>query len=131
MSSKPEQPAAGRINVHIPADLNAPPTPNFRHDPPTSRSRNRDIDFAQILPQVPKAHVKNRVIMTAYNAKLLLRALTEHMARFDGPAWWRSTCLRGRRWLTNYSDHHHPIQNLISEAHGKTGKHRRKNTPAS
>jgi hypothetical protein len=41
------------------------------------------IDFAQVLPQVPKARVRNRVIMTAHNAKLLLRALKEHMARFE------------------------------------------------
>jgi hypothetical protein len=80
MSSKPEQPAAGRINVHIPADLK----PTYANFAMITHSHSEIvIDFAQILPQVPKAHVRNRIIMTAYNAKLLLRALTEHMARFE------------------------------------------------
>ncbi len=80
MSSKPEQPAAGRMSVHIPVDLE----PTYANFAIITHSRSEIvIDFAQILPQVPKAHVKNRVIMTAHNAKLLLRALSEHMARYE------------------------------------------------
>lgn len=80
MSSKPEQPAVGRISVHIPTDLE----PTYANFAMITHSRSEIvIDFAQILPQVPKARVRNRVIMTAYNAKLLLRALDEHMARFE------------------------------------------------
>jgi hypothetical protein len=80
MSSKPEQPVAGRMSVHIPSDLE----PTYANFAMITHSRSEIvIDFAQILPQVMKANVRNRVVMTAYNAKLLLRALTEHMARFE------------------------------------------------
>ena len=41
------------------------------------------MDFAQVMPQVPGAQVQTRIVMTAFNAKLLLRALTEHMTRFE------------------------------------------------
>lgn len=41
------------------------------------------MDFAQVMPRVPRAKVKARVVMTGLNAKLFLRALTEHIARFE------------------------------------------------
>ena len=41
------------------------------------------IDFAQILPGEAKANVRARVLMTPLNAKLLLRALNENLARYE------------------------------------------------
>lgn len=41
------------------------------------------IDFAQLLPAETKAVVKSRVLMTPLSAKLLLRALTENIARYE------------------------------------------------
>ena len=41
------------------------------------------LDFAQILPQQPKARVQTRVVMTPVNAKLLYRALGENIARYE------------------------------------------------
>ena len=41
------------------------------------------IDFARILPGVPKAAIGSRVIMTAENAKRLLMALHENIRRFE------------------------------------------------
>ena len=40
------------------------------------------IDFAQLLPADSKAVVKARVIMSPLSTKLLLRALTENLARY-------------------------------------------------
>jgi Protein of unknown function (DUF3467) len=41
------------------------------------------IDFAQILPGEAKAGVQARILMTPLSAKLLLRALTENLARYE------------------------------------------------
>jgi hypothetical protein len=41
------------------------------------------MDFAQVMPRIPRAKVKARVVMTSLNAKLFLRALGEHIARFE------------------------------------------------
>lgn len=80
MSSNPEKPQAGRVRVQIPPDLE----PTYANFALITHSRSEIvIDFAQVLPQISQAKVRNRVVMTAFNAKLLLRALTEHMARFE------------------------------------------------
>ena len=41
------------------------------------------LDFAQVLPQQPKARVQARVVMTPLNAKLLYRALGENIAKYE------------------------------------------------
>ena len=41
------------------------------------------IDFAHFLPAENQARVCSRVVMTPLSAKLLLRALTENLARYE------------------------------------------------
>ena len=41
------------------------------------------VDFARLLPNMPKARVYARIVMTPMNAKLLLRALSENLSRFE------------------------------------------------
>ncbi|HET6824165.1 MAG TPA: DUF3467 domain-containing protein [Anaerolineales bacterium] len=41
------------------------------------------IDFAHILPGETTANIRSRVVMTPLSAKLLLRALTENIARYE------------------------------------------------
>ena len=41
------------------------------------------IDFAHLLPGETSAGVRSRVVMTPLSAKLLLRALTENIARYE------------------------------------------------
>jgi hypothetical protein len=73
-------PAAGRVPVQVPADLEAIYS-NFALI--TYTPSEIVVDFAQVLPQVPLARVRARVVMTPTNAKLLLRALHDHLARFE------------------------------------------------
>lgn len=40
-------------------------------------------DFVQMMPGMPKAKVRSRVIMTPQNAKRLLRALQDNMQKFE------------------------------------------------
>ncbi len=42
------------------------------------------IDFARVMPRLPKAKVLSRIIMTPMHAKLLLQALTDNIKKFEG-----------------------------------------------
>lgn len=79
-SPPPAPPAGPRVQVQLPANLE-PVYANFALI--TNSPSEFVIDLAQILPQVPQARVRARVILTPLNAKLLNRALTEHLARFE------------------------------------------------
>jgi hypothetical protein len=41
------------------------------------------LDFVRLMPGVPKAKVKSRIIMTPQHAKRLLRALNENIAKYE------------------------------------------------
>lgn len=41
------------------------------------------FDYVNVMPNVPKAKVKSRVIMTPQHAKRLMRALVENVKRFE------------------------------------------------
>ena len=41
------------------------------------------IDFVRILPAVPKAKVKSRIILTPQHAKRLMMALKENITKFE------------------------------------------------
>ena len=41
------------------------------------------VDFIQLMPGVPKAKVKSRVVITPQHAKRLLKALSDNVSRFE------------------------------------------------
>ena len=41
------------------------------------------IDFAHLLPGEPRAKIRARVVMTPFSAKLLVKALSENIARYE------------------------------------------------
>lgn len=41
------------------------------------------LDFVNVMPNVPKARVKSRVVMTPQHAKRLMHALVENVKRFE------------------------------------------------
>ena len=41
------------------------------------------VDFIQMMPGVPKAKVKSRVILTPQHAKRLMKALTDNIAKYE------------------------------------------------
>lgn len=41
------------------------------------------VDFIRLVPNVPKAKVKSRVILTPQHAKRLLRALADNVKKFE------------------------------------------------
>ncbi len=42
------------------------------------------IDFARLLPGLPKSKVFARIVMTPQNAKALLKTLEQNITRFEG-----------------------------------------------
>lgn len=41
------------------------------------------IDFVRVMPGVPKAKVKSRILLTPFHTKRLLMALTENVQKFE------------------------------------------------
>lgn len=41
------------------------------------------VDFVQMMPGVPKARVKSRIILTPQHAKRLVHALSENVRRYE------------------------------------------------
>ncbi|TND07771.1 MAG: hypothetical protein FD123_2922 [Bacteroidetes bacterium] len=41
------------------------------------------IDFIKVMPGVPKAKVKSRIVLTPQHAKRLMRALKDNITRFE------------------------------------------------
>lgn len=82
MSDQPPTtpPRRVQVQVEVPSNLNA----NYANFALISHSPSEMIlDFAQVLPQQPKARVQARVVMTPLNAKLLYRALGENIAKYE------------------------------------------------
>ncbi len=78
MSDRPPTPRP--IQVELPAELEAIYS-NFALI--THSNSEVIVDLARVLPNVPKAKVYARVIMTPLNAKLLHKALGENLAKFE------------------------------------------------
>jgi hypothetical protein len=69
-----------RVNIELPKDLEAIYS-NFAlitHSP-----SEIVVDFAKLLPNVPRAKVYARIIMTPMNAKLLHQALGQNLEKFE------------------------------------------------
>jgi len=72
---KPQQ-----VQVDLPADLE----PVYSNLAMISHSASEFfVDLAYMLPNLPKARVHTRVVMTPTHAKLLQRALTENLKRYE------------------------------------------------
>jgi len=69
-----------QVQIDLPADLEA----TYSNLAMISHSQSEFfIDLACLMPNLPKARVHTRVIMTPTNAKLLLRALAENLKKFE------------------------------------------------
>ena len=75
------EPQQFRLNVEVPGELEAiyANMAVIRHSP-----SEMVIDFIRQMPDQARAKVYARVVMTPMNAKLLLRALSENLAAFEG-----------------------------------------------
>jgi hypothetical protein len=74
----PSQPAGPKINVPEGMEPAYANLARISHSP-----ADIVIDFAHILPGESTANIRSRVVMSPLSAKLLLRALTENLARYE------------------------------------------------
>jgi len=73
-------PVKGAMPVRVPLNLD----PTYSNLALITHSRSEVVmDFAQIMPQMRQAVVKERIIMTPVNAKLFLRALQGNLDRYE------------------------------------------------
>ena len=69
-----------RLSVELPNDLEA----TYANLALISHSTSEVIiDFARAMPNKPKARIYSRIVMTPMNAKLLHRALSENLIKFE------------------------------------------------
>ena len=69
------------INIELPEEISEGVYTNLAI---ISHSNSEFIfDFVRMVPNVPKAKVKSRIVMTPQNAKRLMMALRENVKRFE------------------------------------------------
>ncbi len=77
----PKQNPANNINIELPEDIAEGVYSNLAI---ISHSHSEFVvDFIRLVPNVPKAKVKSRVILTPQHAKRLMAALAENIKKFE------------------------------------------------
>ena len=80
MSKQDEKPQ-NQLNIELPEDIAGGIYSNLSiitHSP-----TEFVLDFIQLMPGVPKGKVKSRIIMSPENAKKLMRALVDNVAKYE------------------------------------------------
>ena len=76
-----EDPQNGQMNIELSEDIAGGTYSNLAII--THSNSEFIVDFIQVMPGVPKAKVKSRVILTPQHAKRLMKALKENVSRFE------------------------------------------------
>jgi hypothetical protein len=77
----PKAPQGNQINIELTEDVAEGTYSNLAI---ISHSNSEFVvDFVRIVPGVPKAKVKSRIILTPQHAKRLLNALGDNIAKFE------------------------------------------------
>ena len=71
----------GQLQIELPQDVAQGEYANFAII--THSSSDFVLDFARVLPGVPKALVRSRVLLAPEHAKRLLSALQENILRYE------------------------------------------------
>lgn len=76
-----KKPQGNQLNIELPEDIAEGTYSNLAI---ISHSQTEFVlDFIRLLPNVPKAKVKSRVIMTPHHAKRLIRALADNIKKYE------------------------------------------------
>ena len=78
---KGQQPNQNQLNIELPEEVAEGIYSNLAII--THSNSEFVIDFIQVLPGVPKAKVKNRVVLTPQHAKRLMNALNENIKKYE------------------------------------------------
>jgi hypothetical protein len=74
-------PAQVNINIELPEDVAEGIYSNLAII--THSNSEFVIDFIRIMPGVPKAKVKSRILLTPQHAKRLMKALKDNMSKYE------------------------------------------------
>lgn len=78
---EPNKQKQGKLNIELPDEVAEGIYANLAI---IQHSRSEFVvDFIKMLPGIPKAKVKSRIILTPQHAKKLLRALQENVKKFE------------------------------------------------
>jgi hypothetical protein len=81
MSDQEEPKKQNQINIELKEDVAQGTYSNLAVI--THSSSEFVLDFVRVMPGIPKAEVKSRIIITPEHAKRLLFALQENVAKFE------------------------------------------------
>ena len=76
-----QQPKEGQLNIELNEEIAEGIYSNLaiiNHSP-----SEFVVDFVQVMPGVPKARVKSRILLTPQHAKRFLRALNDNVKRYE------------------------------------------------
>jgi hypothetical protein len=76
-----EQNVQNQINIELPEDVAEGVYSNLAII--THSNSEFVIDFIKMLPGIPKAKVKSRIVLTPQHAKRLLSALKDNISKFE------------------------------------------------
>lgn len=81
MADQPKKPQGKQVNIELPEELAEGVYSNLAV---ISHSQSEFIvDFIRLVPNVPKAKVKSRVILTPQHAKRLMKALGDNVKKYE------------------------------------------------
>lgn len=81
MSDQKKQPAPNQLNIELPEEIAEGIYSNLAII--THSNTEFVIDFVRLVPNLPKAKVKARIILTPTHAKRLLNALAENVGKYE------------------------------------------------
>ena len=79
MSNNPEQ--ANQINIEISEEVAEGQYANLAII--THSHAEFVVDFVNVMPGTPKSKVKNRIILTPFHAKRLMKAMIDNVKKFE------------------------------------------------
>jgi hypothetical protein len=81
MSDQKKKPAQNQMNIELPEDVAEGTYSNMAI---ISHSNSEFVvDFVRLVPNVPKAKVKSRIILTPQHAKRLMKALADNINKYE------------------------------------------------
>ena len=81
MADQKEQPRPNQLNIEISEEVADGVYSNLAII--THSNSEFVVDFVRVMPGVPKAKVRARILLTPQHAKRLMRALADNLSKFE------------------------------------------------
>lgn len=81
MSDQKDQPRGNQLNIEISEEVADGIYSNLAII--THSNSEFVVDFVRVMPGVPKAKVRSRILLTPQHAKRLMRALADNVQKFE------------------------------------------------